>query len=474
VDRDVSWRYAAGGDPLVGFWQADLGPPPARPSVPGDISVDVCIVGAGYTGLWTAWALAEAEPRLQIAVVEAEHVGFGASGRNGGWLSGLLPGNRARLARGRGGQPGVVALQRHLISAIAEVLRICADESIDADARHGGTMVVAVNRSQMARLRRDLAEDREWGLGTEDEWELSEEGVRERLSIAGATGGLYSPHCARIQPAKLVRGLAEAVSRRGVRIYERTPAQSLSAGLVRTSHGRVRAAWVVRATEGYTSGLPGLRRQLLPMNSSIIVTDPLSSGSWDRLGWAGAETLRDAAHDYVYAQRTGDGRIAIGGRGVPYRFGSRVESDGRIPPETAARLRSSLRRLLPATGDVGVFAGWSGVLGVSRDWCPAIGVARTTVGGMAWAGGYVGDGVTTSYLAGLTLADLILGRDTSLTALPWVGRAPRRWEPEPLRWAGVRGVYAMYRAADRVEGRRRDGADRSSWWARLANTVSGR
>jgi glycine/D-amino acid oxidase-like deaminating enzyme len=210
------------------------------------------------------------------------------------------------------------------------------------------------------------------------------------------------------------------------------------------------------------------------MNSSIIVTDPLPPEAWDQVGWGGAETLRDAAHVYVYAQRTADGRIAIGGRGVPYRFASRVDREGRIPPATVAQLRASLRRLLPATGNVGVAAGWSGVLGVSRDWCPALGVARAGAGGMAWAGGYVGDGVTTSYLAGRTLADLVLGRDTALTALPWVGRTPRRWEPEPLRWAGVRGVYAMYRAADRTEARRRDGAGASAWWARVADRVSGR
>jgi glycine/D-amino acid oxidase-like deaminating enzyme len=473
--RRVDGVTAGPGD-LVGFWQADLGPPPARPPLTRDGDADVCIVGAGYTGLWTAWALAEADPQLRITVVEAEYAGFGASGRNGGWLSALLPGNRDLLARGPAGPAGVVAMQRHLIAAVGEVLKICADEGIDADACHGGTLAVAVNPVQLARLRAELAEDRQWGLGPEDEWELSAREVETRLSIAAAAGGVYSPHCARIQPAKLVRGLADAVSRRGVRIYEHTPALTVTPGLVRTSHGTVRAPWVVRATEGFTARLRGLRRDLLPMNSSIIVTEPLPPSSWDRLGWAGMETLRDAAHVYIYAQRTANGRIAIGGRGVPYRFGSRLDAGGDIPPATVAELRASLRRLLPAAGEVGVAAGWSGVLGVARDWCPSVGVARddSGAGGLAWAGGYAGDGVTTSYLAGRTLADLILGQETSRTALPWVDHRSRRWEPEPLRWAGVHAVYAMYRAADRVEGRGVGRGTRPARWAQLADRVSGR
>jgi glycine/D-amino acid oxidase-like deaminating enzyme len=473
VEADLSAPSGgAGREHPVGFWQADLGPPPQRPALEDQVDADVCIVGGGYTGLWTAWTLAESDPRLRITVLEAQYAGFGASGRNGGWLSGLLPGDRDRLARSGGGRSAVIALQRHLIDAVGEVMKICAAESIDADAHHGGTMAVAINRPQLARLRAELAEDREWGLGPDDEWELAAAEVLDRISVAGATGGVYSPHCARIQPAKLVRGLADAASRRGVRIYEQTPAVSLSPGLVVTAHGLVRAPWVVRATEGYTAALPGLHRQLLPMNSSIVVTDPVPAGSWDRLGWAGAETLRDAAHVYVYAQRTADGRIAIGGRGVPYRFGSRVDPDGRIPPATAAQLQTTLRRLLPDAGNIGIAMGWSGVLGVARDWCPTVSVTRAGAGGTAWAGGYVGDGVTTSYLAGRTLSDLILGRDTPLTALAWVGHRARRWEPEPLRWVGVRGVYAAYRAADRAEERRRDRA--GAWWARIADAVSGR
>ena len=462
----------------VSFWQHALGPQPVRPGLPGALDVDVCIVGAGYTGLWTAWALATADPGLRVAVLEAEHAGFGASGRNGGWLSGLMPGSRERLAhqsadRPGGGRPGVVALQRHLNDTVTDVIKACAAAGIDADIFPGGTLAIATTSAQLARLRAGLAEDRAWGLGGEDQWELTAADVAARVAVGGAIGGVFSPHCARVHPAKLVRGLAAAVARRGVAIYERTPALAVEPGRVHTAAGDVRSAWVVLATEGFTVGLPGFHRRLLPMNSSMIVTAPLPPDMWARLGWAGRETWRDAAHLYAYAQRTADDRIAIGGRGVPYRFGSRLDWRGVTPPLTAHRLAAAMLRLLPAAAEAPVAHVWSGVLGVARDWCPAVGVSRHASGGLAWAGGYVGDGVATSHLAGRTLADLVLGRHTDLTVLPWVDHASRTWEPEPLRWLGVRSVYALYRAADRVEARHPARA-RTSRWARLADLVSGR
>jgi glycine/D-amino acid oxidase-like deaminating enzyme len=284
---------------------------------------------------------------------------------------------------------------------------------------------------------------------------------------------VFSPHCARLHPAKLVRGLAKAVERRGVAIYERTPALAVDPGRVRTAAGDVRSAWVVLATEGFTATLSGHHRQLLPMNSSMIVTEPLPPDIWASLGWAGSETWRDAAYVYAYAQRTADNRIAIGGRGVPYRYGSGVDHRGETPPETARRLAATLLRLLPAAAAAPIAHVWSGVLGVARDWCPAVSVIRQGTGGLARAGGYVGDGVATSHLAARTLADLVLGHDTDLTTLPWVGHTSRVWEPEPLRWVGVRSVYALYRAADRAEARRPTQAQ-SSRWGRLADLLSGR
>jgi glycine/D-amino acid oxidase-like deaminating enzyme len=253
-----------------------------------------------------------------------------------------------------------------------------------------------------------------------------------------------------------------------VRIHERTHVRRIVPHAAITEAGAVKARWVVRATEGYTRSLQGMTRALLPMNSSMIVTEPLSGAAWGEIGWTGCELLDDAANVYVYLQRTADGRIAIGGRGVPYRFGSRTGGDGWTPTQTAAGLRAKLARMLPAAANAPVEHAWSGVLGVPRDW--AVTVHADAGSGLAWAGGYAGLGVASANLAGRTLRDLMLGGRSELTELPWVRRAPRRWEPEPLRWAGVRGVYSLYRLADSNEER----SGRRSRLGRLADRLSGR
>ena len=457
----------------LSFWFEQLGGPPETGSpLTESVDADVCIVGAGYTGLWTAYALLGADPALRVVLVDASYPGAGASGRNGGWLSALMPGDRTRLAHGPAGRDGVVAIQHHLIEAVDAIHQVCLEEEIDADLVKGGTIAVATNRAQMARLQDAVDDDHRWGLTDKD---ICLRDGSPGVDVYGAVGSSFSPHCARIQPAKLLTGLVSAVTRRGAVVYRDSPVVDLSAGTVRTPHGAVRAPWIVRATEGYTASLPGLRRAILPMNSSMIVTSPLPASAWQQIGWAGCETLRDAAHAYVYLQRTADGRIAIGGRGRPYRFGSGLANVGTTPASTVTSLWDALCRLFPAVASAGagVDAAWSGVLGVARDWCPSVGTAPSGLGGVAWAGGYVGDGVATSYLCGSTVADLVLGRSTERTSLPWVGHLSRRWEPEPLRWLGVRAVYGLYRAADRAEARNPERTG-SSPWAGLAGALAGR
>ncbi|HEY6380082.1 MAG TPA: FAD-dependent oxidoreductase [Candidatus Dormibacteraeota bacterium] len=449
------------------WWDAVGGPPPLRAALDGDLEADVAVVGAGYTGLWAAYELRRAAPELRVVVLEREFAGFGASGRNGGWLSGLLAGSRERYAR-HGGRSGVIAAQRAMFATVDEVARVCAEEAIDCDLVKGGTLTVATSQLQLARLRAELAAERGWGFGEED-WRLLDAGeLAGRVRVGAAQGALFSPHCARVQPARLVLGLGAAVERRGATIFEQTPVLAIAPHRVTTAHGTVRARWVIRATEGYTAGLPGLRRVLVPLNSAMVVTAPLDNRTWAAIGWDGCETMGDSAHLYCYLQRTADGRIAIGGRGRPYRYGSRADHAGEIPSATIAQLRGRLAALFPAAAGVEIERGWAGVLGVPRDWCSAVSVDPAS--GLCWAGGYVGDGVSTSNLAGRTLRDLILGRDTGLTRLPWVGRRPRRWEPEPLRWLGIEAVFSALRVADRAEARR----GRASRLASLADRLSGR
>jgi glycine/D-amino acid oxidase-like deaminating enzyme len=451
------------------WWRARGGFPARRPSLPGPIEADVCIVGGGYTGLWTAYYLAGLRPGWRIVVLEAAFAGYGASGRNGGWVTAALPGSPARYARAAGGTAAVRALEQALRSTVDEVGRVCAAESIDCDFTKGGTLAVATSPSQLARMREGLAGIRERGDGDDVCQFLSRDETRARVNVAGALGGLYAPASARIQPAALAAGLAAAAERRGVEIYEATPvslieparaasgavssgAVSSSAGaggVARTKFGDVRARAVLRCTEGYTAALPGLRRALLPMNSHMVVTEPLTPAAWQEIGWEGCETLGDEAHAYMYAQRTADGRIALGGRGVPYRFGSATDHLGMTDPSTVAALTQVLRRMFPAAAGTAIEHAWCGVLGVPRDWCAS--VTYHAASGMGWAGGYTGHGVAAANLAGRTLADLVTGEKSELSTLPWVGHRSRTWEPEPARWAGVHGLYALYRLADRLE-----------------------
>lgn len=450
----------------VSFWYAGQGLPKPRPALDGDISADVVIVGAGYTGLWTAYYLKKAQPRLRVVVLESRFAGFGASGRNGGWLTNSITGGRGQYVKDHG-RAIVGRFQTLLNETVDEVISVAEAEGIDAGIAKGGELNVARNPAQLRRLQNWAAAEAQWPeAGTTL---LSAAESRERVNIAGTLGGIHHPHCARIQPARLVRGLAAAVERAGVRIYEDTTVTEITPGRASTERGNVSAAYVVRATEGFTANLKGSHREWLPMNSSMIVTEPLGDAVWPEIGWQQFDTVSDMAHAYMYAQRTSDNRIALGGRGVPYRYGSKTDTDGGTQPETIAQLAGILRGMFPAAAGAHIDHAWSGVLGVPRDWKATVGLDRKS--GIGWAGGYVGTGVAASNLAGRTLRDLILHPGSELTAMPWVNRRVRPWEPEPLRWIAVKALYRAYAAADRAESA---GRKTTSPLATAADLVSGR
>ncbi|WP_061300677.1 NAD(P)/FAD-dependent oxidoreductase [Herbidospora cretacea] len=452
----------ANGD--VSYWYRALGVPEPAHRLDGDLRADVAIIGGGYTGLWTAYYLIKADPTLHVVVLEKEFAGFGASGRNGGWLAGLLPGSPRRYARTHGAD-AARAFQRELFTSVDEVVSVCAAEGIDADVVKGGVVNVARTPAQALRLEQEVEGQHAWGWGPKD---VAVVPVNEHIRVEGALTASWSPHCARIQPAKLARGLAGAVQDLGVELYEGTEVTGIAPGRVTTARGTVRADVVLRCTEGFTATLKDNHRDWLPMNSSMIVTEPLPPGFWDEVGWRGHELLGDLAHYYMYAQRTADDRIAFGGRGRPYLYGSRVDDRGRTHGWTIDALWGLLLDFFPAARSTRIAHAWSGVLGVPRDWCATVGLDPAT--GLGWAGGYTGHGVTATNLAGRTLRDLVLRRDTDLTALPWVGRKVRKWEPEPLRWTGVHAMYRLYRLADAREA---GGVPRTSVLARIADKITG-
>lgn len=452
----------------LGFWwRSEGGPPAPRAPLAGPCEADVAIVGAGYTGLWSAYYLARADPSLRIVLLEAEVAGFGASGRNGGWISGFFSGP-ARTYLRRSTPEAYLALQRRMFETVDEIASVTRRHGIEADLLKGGHLAVALGPAQLEHLRREVAAAHRLGLGEQDLRLLGADELGRRVRVAGALGASFSPHLARVHPVKLLGGLARAVQELGVELYEQTPVTAIEPHRALTARGTVSARWVIRATEGYTAGLRGQHRALVPMNSSMVITEPLGEKAWDEIGWEGCEVMGDGAHVYVYLQRTADGRIAIGGRGVPYRFGSRTDGRGATAPATVAVLRSKLDSMFPAAAGAALEHAWSGVLGVPRDWCVSIDADPGS--GLARAGGYVGEGVAAANLAGRTLTELILGSGGELSRLPWVGRRPRRWEPEPLRWAAINGVYSLYRRADAAESR----SGRPSGLARLVDVASGR
>jgi glycine/D-amino acid oxidase-like deaminating enzyme len=450
----------------VSLWMDTLREPVVpRPALGADVACDVAIVGAGFVGLWTAYSLVRADPSLRVVVVEAQVAGSGAAGRNAGFVSAGIPGD-TRVYAARSGMAGVVRAERAMIEAIDEVGAVVAEEGIDCGWVKPGALRIATSRPQLDRLRDGVTARRARGIGQDDMWMIGARDVDARVRIGGVLGGAYTPHCARVHPGRLVRGLAEACERRGVMLYERSPARLVEGRLVVCAGGVVRADMVVRATESYTVRLPNARRAYLPMFSHMLATEPLPSAVWEQIGWAGCEPVADQRHLFAYAQRTVDGRIAMGGRGAPYRPGSRILERDAVRPAVHARIEAELRGWFPAAVDAAITHRWGGSLAIPRDWSMGIGCDRAA--GLAWAGGLSGHGVVAANICGRTLADLIRGEASELTSLPWVGHVSRRWEPEPLRWLGARGVAAVLDGADRHEDATQQQARRTALVSRWA------
>ncbi|THG32032.1 FAD-dependent oxidoreductase [Naasia lichenicola] len=431
-----------------------------RPALDGDAEFDVCIIGGGLTGLWTAHYLLETDPKARIAIVEKEIAGFGASGRNGGWASALFPRSAAALER-QHGRGAAHAMRRAMIDTVDEVGRASRSLGIDIDYAKGGTVAYVRSAAQEKAARHDIAETRKAGVDTLD-W-LGPEAVR----ATDARGATFDPNCARIHPAKLVRGLAASLERRGVTIFEQTTAIDFGARTVTTDRGVIACETVVVALEGYTSTLKRTHRSLMPLYSLMIATEPLSDEAWDEIGLAHGQTFNDFRHLLIYGQRTADNRFAFGGRGARYHWGSTIKPEYDRVQSVFDHLHKTLVELFPVAASAAVTHTWGGPLGVPRDWHATAGYNPKT--GVAFAGGYVGDGLSTTNLAGRTLSDLITGQRTELTRLPWVGHVSPRWEPEPLRFLGSNAGLLGANIADIEE----KVTKRSSIAARILGPLTG-
>jgi len=420
---------------------------PRSPLDAKDLSThwDVTIMGAGYTGLWTALGLLKEQPNLKVLILDKDIAGFGASGRNGGWCSTLFPTSTRSLIT-RHGLTQATQLRSAMVDAVNSVGAWSSELGIDCDFVRGGTMMLARNDIQVQRAKATLEES---ALAGVDELRWLE--PSETLAATNVRGAVFDPGCARLHPAKLVRGLGAATEKQGARIAELTEVTGYGEGFVSTTRGRVSTTFVVDALEGYRSQILSTKRHSLPLYSLMIATEPLPESFFDEIRLGHGMTFADYRSLVIYGQRTADNRIAFGGRGAPYHWGSGVSPRYEKVPRVFDALWATLIELFPPLVNHKVTHTWGGVLGVPRDWHTSVTLDQKTR--IARAGGYVGDGVGLSHLAGLTMADLILGRETHRTALPFVGHHSRKWEPEPLRYLGATAAIIGVGIADRVEAK---------------------
>lgn len=431
------------------FWMQtaddDLTP---RPALKGDITVDVAILGGGYSGLWTAYYLLRDNPGLEVAVIERDVCGYGASGRNGGWCSSRYPLYPDTLER-RFGRESARQTILKMFEAVEEIGRVCEHEGIDAHYRNTGILSVARGKEQLPAIRAAHAAYARLGLDDRNQL-ISAEAARERINVTRLEGALYTPVSATVHPARLARGLARAVERLGGVIYERSAVTEVTTGAkpgLATACGRVRARRaVVTAGEAYLPQLTPFRRSRLPMSSMIVLTAPLTAAQWDEIGWSAGESLGSQAHTVDYLTKTLDGRILYGSRGAPYHWGSRLDEDR--DRATIGGMQAAVLNWFPSLAGIEFTHAWGGYLGVSRDWSPSVTFDGTTRHGDL--GGYTGRGVSTSNLSGRLLAGMITGRETGLESLPLAQHRPPAWEPEPFRWLGVRYVQDAFRRIDQA------------------------
>lgn len=420
---------------------ARVDPPPVDP--------DVLIVGAGFSGLWSAHWLRLLRPEWSVAIVDATGAGAGASSRNGGWCSAVMPMSPSTVAR-KHGKAAAHDLYREAIDNVGAIGDFVALHAIDCDWRRAGTIVNATHPAQALSLRAECADWVEHGFADDVQW-LDAASLRRVINVAPTHGGYRQNFCASLHPVRLLAGLTSAVLSSGTTIHAPVRVASIDAGLVRTDTGIVRPRHVIRATEAFTPSIRRYRRDVLPVYSLMIATEPLSPDVLASLSWSPGTTFTDGGQLVVYAQLTADGRLAFGGRGARTPYASRPSEAASLQAHVHERLVETMHDFFPATRHARISHRWGGAVAAHRTWWPALGVDETASNRdhtTLSIGGYVGDGVATSHLLARRAAERLV----EPTAVRHI-LAPatvRRWEPEPLRFIGAN---AMIELIDRIDDR---------------------
>lgn len=430
--------------PNLPVWKQTLTP---KEQLKGKHKADVVIIGAGYTGLWTAYYLVKHKPDLKVVIVEKEHVGFGASGRNGGWASAVFPISLSKVAS-FSSKAAATKLQLAMNDTVDIIGQDLKANNIEADYSKQGLITIARTKAQLIRAKASLAEFDDFNL--DNQWQfLDQSETQSRINVSNALGATYTPHCALVHPGKLVKGLSELVTSLGVTIYENSAVTKIEKGLVQTELGEVQAPIVVRATESFTSQFKQYKRNIIPLYSLVLATEPIPQDLLEQNGLNHRMAFTDFRHMRVYAQVTSDNRLVFGGRGAPYAFGSKILPQYDLVDSIHAKIQETLTDFFPSLSSLKITHRWGGPLAIARDWCPSIGFDKDS--GFAWAGQYVGDGVATSNISGRILRNLILDIDDDINDLPMVNKISKLWEPEPFRWLGVNLALASINFADMEE-----------------------
>jgi glycine/D-amino acid oxidase-like deaminating enzyme len=435
------------------FWLEDDYSP--GPPLDGDRSVDVAIIGGGFTGLWTAYFLKRAQPSLRVAVVEREVVGYGASGRNGGFAMTLLNRGLNDMVQAFG-DAATRDAHRAAAASVDGIGAFARDHAVDCHYEKNGLIALASDPSQIARIEAEYRHAERLGLSGFTF--LDRAALQASVHSPTYECGVREETCAILNPARLVRGQRRVARDLGVEIFESTPVEDVRAEgkrvTVRTPHGIIRADQAVLATNAYSVHFPPIHRYVVPIYSYIVLTEPLSPALWDAIGWQGREGLEDRRTYLHYYRRTHDGRILFGGEDAPYFYNSGIGSQHDRNPEVFTRLKDDLRRTFPPLANVRFTHEWGGPVGLTVRFVPTFG---TLQGGRIHYGfGYCGHGVGPTHLGGQILADLVLGRRTERTDLCFVRTTALPFPPEPLRYVGVTAARRLLLKQDREQRPKHD------------------
>jgi glycine/D-amino acid oxidase-like deaminating enzyme len=464
MDKKDSFVLRHLSDLQPDLWWLDSDPlePEAHSSLIGDVGADLCVVGAGYTGLWTALLAKERDPDRVVVVVEQYETGAGASGRNGGFCSASLThgfGNGMR--RFAAEMPLIEELGRQNLNEIEATIR---RYGIECDFERTGELRVAVEPWQLAdmveeaRLRNDMGDHVEV---------LSREQVQARIHSPVYEGAIFDPDgTALVDPARLVWGLERACLSLGVTIYENSKVlrlEDVQGGVrVHTPYGAATAARVALATNVFPSLVRKARKYVVPVFDYQLVTEPLTGEQRESIGWAGREGVADAGNQFHYYRLTQDGCILWGGYDAIYNFRGKVQRDYEFNAETYATLAGHFLKTFPQLAGIKFTHGWGGAIDTCTRFSPFWGTAHQ--GRVAYVMGFTGLGVGATRFGAQTVLDLLDGVDSARTRLTMVRRKPLPFPPEPIRWFFIRLTQWSIRRADDNQGRR-------NLWLRLLDRL---